>query len=78
MNQNRDVEVLKHWGLQKMAQKYGFELQFPADVNPLNEKQWRDKAEETRRLAKIDSDPVVKQGLRNIARAYERMADFVR
>jgi hypothetical protein len=77
-NSSRDVETLKHLGLQAMARKYASELPFPADVKLLDEKHWRDKAEETRRLARLDPDPVMKQGSQEIAQGYDRLADLMR
>lgn len=77
-NSSRDVESLKHLGLQAMARKYASELRFPADVKLFNEKHWREQAEGTRRLANLDSDPVMKEGLLEIARGYDRLADIMR
>ena len=75
---SRDVEILKHLGLQAMAQKYASELPFPADVKLFDEKHWRDNAEETRQLARVDPDPVIKQGLLEIAHSYDHLANLMR
>jgi hypothetical protein len=46
-----------------MAQKYASRLPLPADVRLLDEKHLREKADETRRFARLDPDTVMKQGL---------------
>ena len=77
-NSSRDAETLKRLGLQAMARKYTSVLLSHADVKLLDEKHWRDQAEETRRLANLNSDPVLKQGLLEIAQGYDRLADLMR
>jgi hypothetical protein len=77
-NSIRDVLTLKHLGLQEMVRKCASELRFPAVVQLFNEKHWREQAEATRRLANLDSDPVMKEGLLEIARGYDRLADMMR
>jgi len=74
-NSSRDVETLKHLGLQAMARKYVSVLPTPGDVKFLDEKHWRNKAEETRRLlATLDPDPIMRQGLLEVAQGYDRLA----
>jgi hypothetical protein len=77
-NVNRDVETLKQAGLQALARN---------DASPLvgrkfklarDERYWRNKAAETRRLAQAESHPLIKTELLDIAYGYERIAELTR
>ena len=68
-NENRDVETLKQAGLKAVA---GVSPQAGAKFKPArNERYWRNKAAETRRLAQAESHPLIKTELLDIAYGYE-------
>jgi hypothetical protein len=71
-NKNRDVETLKQAGLKAVA---GVSRQAGETFKPArNERYWRNKAAETRRLALAESHPLIKTELLDIAYGYERVA----
>jgi len=44
----------------------------------LDERYWRDRAEEIRQIAQAIADPLVKNELRDIAYGYERIAKLIK
>ena len=73
-NENRDVEALKQAGLHAVARTsvsppVGAKFKLARD-----ERYWRNKAEETRRLAQAETHPLIKNELLDIAYGYERVA----
>jgi hypothetical protein len=77
-NEDRDVETLKQAGLQAVASTpaswpVGAKFRLARD-----ERYWRNKAAETRRLAQAETHPLIKNELLDIAYGYERVAKLAR
>ena len=77
-NENRDVEALKQAGLQAIASASASSPAGAKFKSARDERYWRNKAAETRRLAQSETHPLIKTELLDIADAYERVARLTR
>lgn len=77
-NENRDVEALKQAGLQAIARASASPPAGAKFKSARDERYWRNKAAETRRLAQSETHPLIKTELLDIVGAYERVAKLTR